>query len=735
MSKLWIVHRNPQARAALARATGLAPTRISSGGPSAAEFPRDEVPDAIVLALPGPDRPSRVQQEPDPDPDRELDFALSVAPRVRDARWILIDGLAARREPAALRDGRAVALAHPPDPAALRREIAAAFAHRTRRSLAERSRGARASARFAAWFGETVVPGLERAVDPRFSALPLLLRGRPGSGRSLLGLHAEHARAGRGPLLRIDARELDEIDALATRIESARARTGLRVRTIWLDEIDALSRSAQRALAEWVREQTPPGAATAGPLRWIATAGPAGLEDRLEAVLARVFAPLVVEVPSLDPQSGEIARIAVATARDFAEQIGGSPRSFAPSALAALAEQPGGAIAPSSKPSSERRSPARRGSDRGPAICASPTRRDRSPAMFPASPRLRASRSTPISAAKSWRVESALSPAMRQALRRPIEGPSRDPSAELTRPRGAGRADPRTERAAAFRSPAPEAACRIAGAPSATHSPRSGRIAGDGAARERRSGLAKARPQPLPRDPQSPRLDPDLHRAAARPLRRRDLSRALHRAGRPGRRPYRRRRDPSLQGAPSGSSSLAEPVDVSAMIETAARRTARRIRPRPSARPSRARALDARSPSPTPTPSRSRSRGSRSRARLAARTRRSLRRHPLDRPQRRAAAGRACGCCCAITDPEPAGNGRRSRSSLPSVDVLEYVLAETIVEATGGRLTIDSTEAHGDADPGRSANAVRGRPGRAGATGPQAATSVIASRTTCGTRA
>lgn len=343
MSKLWIVHRSPQVRAALARATSLAPAQITSGGPFAADFPPDEIPDAIVLALPDPDRlrPALPEPEADPGPDRELAFALAIAPRVRDARWILITPASQRAESLRLFETLdAVALAHPPDPAALRREIASAFARRMRAGLAERNRSARASARFDAWFGATIVPGLERALDRRFAALPLLLRGRPGSGRSLLGLHAEHARAGQAPQLRVDAREPGALERLAARLESAHARTGLRIRTLWLDEVDALPSSAQRVLAEWIREQTTPGAGFTGPLRWIATAGPAGLEDRLEAVLARAFAPLIVEVPPLDPHSDEIARIADATARDFADQIGAAPRRFAPSALAALAEQP-----------------------------------------------------------------------------------------------------------------------------------------------------------------------------------------------------------------------------------------------------------------------------------------------------------------------------------------------------------------------------------------------------------
>ena len=44
-----------------------------SGGPSAADFPPDEIPDAIVLALPDPDRlrPALPDSVADPGPDRE----------------------------------------------------------------------------------------------------------------------------------------------------------------------------------------------------------------------------------------------------------------------------------------------------------------------------------------------------------------------------------------------------------------------------------------------------------------------------------------------------------------------------------------------------------------------------------------------------------------------------------------------------------------------------------------
>jgi DNA-binding NtrC family response regulator len=329
MSKLWIVHRSPQARAALLRATGLDPAWTSSGAPSSADFPVDEVPDAIVLVLPR-------------DFERELEFALDVGPRVREPRWILVGDASQRDEiRRVFQAGDVVLLDHPPDPRALRSAISAALSRRKLPSVADRRLEARTTERFEAWLGVASVPGLARALDPAFAALPLLLRGRPGSGRSLAGLHAERVRGGRGGLLRIDAREIADIEALAARLESTRARTGTSIRTVWLDEIDALSRTAQRALAEWIRHETPPGVAgDPGPLRWIATAGPAGLEDRLEAVLAQAFSPLVVEVPPIDPQGGEIAHIAAATARAFARQIGAPARRFAPSALEALAAEP-----------------------------------------------------------------------------------------------------------------------------------------------------------------------------------------------------------------------------------------------------------------------------------------------------------------------------------------------------------------------------------------------------------
>ena len=73
---LWIVHREPQRRAALARLAAL-PDGMPQGSPGDALFREAPTPDAIVLGLAG-------------DLERELEFAHRVGPATRAARWILV---------------------------------------------------------------------------------------------------------------------------------------------------------------------------------------------------------------------------------------------------------------------------------------------------------------------------------------------------------------------------------------------------------------------------------------------------------------------------------------------------------------------------------------------------------------------------------------------------------------------------------------------------------------------
>ena len=160
MSKLWIVHRSPQVRAALLRATGLTAAEVASGAPAFVDFSSATVPAAIVLAL-------------STDCEPELEFALRVGPRVRGARWILLCSASAKQEVRRIfRAYDPVLLDYPPDPRALRAEISAALAGRTIPSLAQRRIDERTAERFAAWFGATFVPGLEHALDPALASPP-----------------------------------------------------------------------------------------------------------------------------------------------------------------------------------------------------------------------------------------------------------------------------------------------------------------------------------------------------------------------------------------------------------------------------------------------------------------------------------------------------------------------------------------------------------------------------------
>lgn len=334
MSKLWIVHRKPTVRDALARATGIPSDAITSGAPALADFANAGTPDAIVLGLPL-----------EAELEAELAFVEAARPQTVGARWIVLTEATAMREARRLFAGDDTAiLPLPPDRARLRAEIAAAFDRMRSRPRDERRGGARTTDRFEAWLGGTPLGGLARALDPSLRGLPLLVRGRAGSGRALLVQHAERSRGGSAQRLRVDAREGGLIDRLLARLaDGGRGREGA-VQTIWIDAIDAMPAADQRLLADWIGHELVPGPlardAAAPALRWLATAGPAGLEDRLEPALARAFVPLTLEIPPLDRTGDEIARIAERVAKLWAEATRTLPRRFADSALAALAEEP-----------------------------------------------------------------------------------------------------------------------------------------------------------------------------------------------------------------------------------------------------------------------------------------------------------------------------------------------------------------------------------------------------------
>ncbi|MCB9724032.1 MAG: hypothetical protein H6748_08315 [Spirochaetaceae bacterium] len=321
MSKLWIVHRRPEMRAALARASGLPGTEIVAGAPLPGEaFAEARSPAAILIAL-------------EDDFEQELEFAHRERERLRHARWIVLCDRSDAEEASRLFDlDRPEILTHPLDPRALRAEIARARGARRVESLAQREQRERVAARFSAWLGGLEVPGLLRALDPALASLPLLVRGAAGSGRALLARYVELFRGARGRILRLDARSLDDVQALPERL----AEAGPGLATLWLDEVDALSAADQRTLAEWIRHDAPPAAPGLSGLRWVATAGADDLYATLEPALERAFAPLVLAVPAIAAHPETLGRFAEAVATEWTRSVGGPARHFAPEAIEAL---------------------------------------------------------------------------------------------------------------------------------------------------------------------------------------------------------------------------------------------------------------------------------------------------------------------------------------------------------------------------------------------------------------
>ena len=168
MPLLWIVHRDPRQRAALARLAA-APEDAVLGAPGDPQF--DVVPpgEVILLGLDG-------------DWEAELEYAHAVQPRVRGAHWILLGEAAAQDEALRLFDTLCTEfLAYPPMPDTLRAKIRSARRTPPAPSLSQRASRQAVAGRFSRWFSDLELSELLRALDPHLADVPLLLRRAPGA--------------------------------------------------------------------------------------------------------------------------------------------------------------------------------------------------------------------------------------------------------------------------------------------------------------------------------------------------------------------------------------------------------------------------------------------------------------------------------------------------------------------------------------------------------------------------
>jgi len=332
MTSVWIVHRDPQIRSAIARLAAVSGTALS-GAPSDPVFDGEPPAETVVLGLSG-------------DLEAELHFAHRCAPRQPGASWILVGDRDQIDRARSLFDTLdAEYLVYPPDARALRARVASDRRGRRTRPLPLSQRPSRdaLSDRFTRWFSDFDSPELLRALDPRLAAVPLLIFGESGSGRGLLARYV-HAFGGTsaGVLAHVPCTAETSGDrVLAIVAAASRLDRGRAACAIVLEDLDRLGAETQLQLRRWIEFGPPEGVLRTDRFRWIATAGEAGLEgEGLEPSLRVAAGGLCIRIPPLRERPRLVARFANETARAWCRAHGERPRRLGEDAVLVLEEYP-----------------------------------------------------------------------------------------------------------------------------------------------------------------------------------------------------------------------------------------------------------------------------------------------------------------------------------------------------------------------------------------------------------
>ncbi len=330
MNSVWILHRDPHHRAALARLAAVDDFAVLAA-PSDPQL--DDAPRADVVLLGLTD-----------DFEVELQFAHRYAARLRHARIVLLPERNGSDRARALFDSLdPLILSYPPQAAALREIVHGPGRQSGNEPLPLSQRPARdaLAERFGRWFADVEFPGLLRILDPQLAAVPVVIGGEPGSGRGLLARYIHTFGGGSaGALIQLvcteDTRPEDLLDQIAA--ESRRFESTLPHATLWLDEVDRLPATSQRRLQGWVEWALPPGTLRAAEVRWLGTTSDPPLHFTPE--LQQVLATFSFRISPLRDRPERIAALVEATAQAWGSAHQRRVRSFAADAIAALTEYP-----------------------------------------------------------------------------------------------------------------------------------------------------------------------------------------------------------------------------------------------------------------------------------------------------------------------------------------------------------------------------------------------------------
>ena len=337
---IWIVHREPGPRSALARMAGGVRGRLEilQGPPSDPIFESAAPPHVVILDV------SSAALDPEP----ELDFARRISQRHRGCAWILVAEPVSLDAAELLFDALdAQTIAYPPDINTLQGAVTTALEGHQPLPLSRRIERDRLLERFARWFSQGEPSEFALALDPRLAVEPILARGEQGTGRGLLLRYAHAVSTPEtGPFVRVSCAQTMRSEQLLAQIDDGvRAasvyarRAGARL-GLWLEDIDRLSENAQTRVVDWIEFGLPPvlpPTARVG-VRWLASAGvdPTALDPRL----ALAFGTLTIRTWPLRDRPQVIETFVADTARAWGAARHEAAKPFDAPALELLRGEP-----------------------------------------------------------------------------------------------------------------------------------------------------------------------------------------------------------------------------------------------------------------------------------------------------------------------------------------------------------------------------------------------------------